>query len=71
MSDLQEEQLLQMQAMYQLTTDITRRCFEACIGRINASIEDCELNCVSNCAANSIRTKLLFSKRLIDASRKP
>ena len=66
---LEIAQLIQIRAIYQLTTDITRNCFDPCVPKINPRMEDSEKNCLTNCAANFLRMKLLYTKRLIESSK--
>lgn len=62
-------QLLQLRAIYELTTAITSQCFDTCLGRLNPRMEESEKNCLSNCAANFMHMKLLFTSRLIETVR--
>lgn len=62
-------QLLQLRAMYELTTSITDKCFETCLTRLNPRLEESDKNCISNCAANFLHMKLLFTQRLVDAAK--
>ena len=68
-SELDVGQLLQMRAMYEMTTAIASRCFETCLPRLNPRLEDSDRNCLSNCAANFLHKKLLFTRRLMDAAK--
>lgn len=68
-SELDVGQLLQMRAMYEMTTAIASRCFETCLPRLNPRLEDSDRNCLSNCAANFLHMKLLFTRRLMDAAK--
>lgn len=61
--------LMQVRAIYQLTTDITKNCFEPCVAKLNPRMEDSERNCLSNCAANFLKMKLTFTRRLIDSAK--
>lgn len=63
------DQLLHMRAMYDVTTTIANKCFQTCLGRINPRLEDSERNCISNCAANFLHMKILFTKRIIEAAQ--
>ena len=63
------QQLLQVRAMYELTTSITSKCFEGCITRLNPRTEDADKSCISNCAANFLHMMLLFTRRIIDAAQ--
>ena len=68
--DQQEiNQLYQIKALYELTTDVTMNCFDACVAKVNPRMEDSERNCLSNCAANFLRMKLLFTRRLIESAK--
>ena len=68
--DQQEiSQLIQIRAIYQLTTEITKNCFDPCVPRLNPRMEDSEKNCLSNCAANFLRMKLLYTRRLIESAK--
>lgn len=62
-------QLMQIRAIHQLTTDITKNCFESCVPRINPRMEDSEKNCLTNCAANFLKMKLLFTRNLIESAK--
>ena len=62
-------QLMQIRAIYQLTTDITKNCFDSCVPKLNPRMEDSEKNCLSNCAANFLRMKLLYTRRLIESAK--
>lgn len=62
-------QLLQLRAIYELTTSITNQCFDTCLGRLNPRMEESEKNCISNCAANFMHMKLLFTSRLVETVR--
>ena len=63
------QQLMQLRAMYELTTAITSKCFETCLPRLNPRLEESDKSCMSNCAANFLHMKLLFTQRLIDAAK--
>lgn len=63
------QRLMQLRAMYEMTTAIASRCFETCLPRLNPRLEDSERNCVSNCAANFLHMKVLFTRRLIEAAQ--
>lgn len=68
--DQQEiSQLIQIRAIYQLTTEITKNCFDPCVPKLNPRMEDSEKNCLSNCAANFLRMKLLYTRRLIESAK--
>ena len=62
-------QLMQIRAIYQLTTEITRNCFDPCVPKVNPRMEDSEKKCLTNCAANFLRMKLLYTKRLIESAK--
>lgn len=62
-------QLMQIRAIYQLTTDITKNCYDPCIPKVNPRMEDSERNCLTNCAANFLKMKLLYTRRLIESSK--
>jgi hypothetical protein len=62
-------QLMQIRAIYQLTTDITKNCFETCLPKLTPRMEDSERNCLSNCAANFLRMKMLYTRRLIESAK--
>jgi hypothetical protein len=62
-------QLMQMRAMYELTTNIASKCFDSCLSRLNPRLDDADKNCISNCAANFLHMKLFFTKRIIDAAQ--
>lgn len=68
-NNLRVGHLMQLRAMYELTTGITSKCFETCIGRLNPRLEESDKNCLSNCAANFLHMKLLFAQRLIEAAK--
>lgn len=59
--------LEQLRAVNQLATDISSKCFDACIFKINPRMEESEQNCISNCTTNYLYMKLLFTRRLIDS----
>lgn len=59
--------ILQMRAMYEMTTKITKRCFEACVPKINPRMEDTESACLTNCAANYLRMKMTIVKQLMSS----
>ena len=61
--------LMQIKAMYDVTTDITKHCFDACCPKLTPRMDDAERNCMANCATNFMRMKLLFARRLIDSAR--
>lgn len=71
MSKDQQEiaQLMQIRAIYQLTTDITANCFDACSPKLNPRMEDSEKNCFNNCAANFLRMKLMYTRRLVESAK--
>lgn len=62
-------QLMQIRAIYELTTDTTKNCFDTCVPKLNPRMEDAERNCLSNCAANFLRMKLLYTRRLVDSAK--
>lgn len=62
-------QLMQIRAIYQLTTDITKNCFDTCVPKLNPRMEDSEKNCLTNCAANFLRMKLLYTRRLMESAK--
>lgn len=62
-------QLMQVRAIYQLTTEITKNCFEPCVPKLNPRMEDSERNCLSNCAVNFFRLKMLYTKRLMQSAQ--
>lgn len=62
-------QLMQIRAIYQLTTDITKNCFDSCSPKLNPRMEDSEKNCFTNCAANFLRMKLLYTRRLVESAQ--
>lgn len=62
-------QLMQIRAIYQLTTDITRNCFDPCVPKVNPRMEDSERSCLTNCAANFLRMKLLYTRRLVESAK--
>lgn len=62
-------QLMQIRAIYQLTTDITKNCFDPCVAKVNPRMEDSEKNCLTNCAANFLKMKLLYTRRLIESAK--
>ena len=66
---LEIAQLMQIRAIYQLTTDITRNCFDPCVPKVNPRMDDAEKNCLTNCAANFLRMKLLYTKRLMESAK--
>ena len=63
------QQLMQLRAMYEMTTSIASKCFETCLPRLNSRLEEADKNCISNCAANFLHMKLLFTRRIIDAAQ--
>lgn len=65
-SSVTTQKLMQMRAMYKITTQITNKCFETCMPRLNPRLEEAEKNCLANCSAAYLHMKLLFTKRLID-----
>lgn len=62
-------QLMQIRAIYQLTTDITKNCFDSCVPKVNPRMEDSEKNCLTNCAANFLKMKLIYTRRLIESAK--
>lgn len=66
---LEIAQLMQIRAIYQLTTDITKSCFDPCVPKVNPRMEDSEKNCLTNCAANFLRMKLLYTRRLMESAK--
>lgn len=62
-------QLMQIRAIYQLTTDITKNCYDTCVPKMNPRMEDSEKNCLTNCAANFLRMKLLYTRRLMESAK--
>lgn len=68
-NDLKVSHLMQLRAMYEMTTGITSKCFETCISRLNPRLEESDKNCLSNCSANFLHMKLLFAQRLIEAAK--
>ena len=62
-------QLMQIRAIYQLTSDITANCFDSCSPKLNPRMEDSEKNCFTNCAANFLRMKLLYTRRLVESAQ--
>ena len=62
-------QLMQIRAIYQLTTDITKNCFDSCVPKVNPRMEESEKNCLTNCAANFLKMKLLYTRRLIESAK--
>ena len=63
------DQLLQLRALYEMTTSIASKCFETCLPRLNPRLEETDKNCISNCAANFLHMKLLFTRRIVDAAQ--
>jgi hypothetical protein len=61
--------LMQIRAIYELTTDITKNCFGPCVPKLTPRMEESEKNCMSNCAANFLRMKMLFTHRLIESAK--
>jgi hypothetical protein len=59
--------LLQMRAMYEMTTQITKKCFDSCIPRINPRMEDSERACLNNCAANYLKMKMTIAQLLLSS----
>lgn len=66
---LEIAQLMQIRAIYQLTTDITKNCYDPCVPKLNPRIEDSERNCLTNCAANFLKMKLLYTRRLMESAK--
>lgn len=66
---LEIAQLMQIRAIYQLTTDITKSCYDSCVPKVNPRMEDSERNCLTNCAANFLRMKLLYTRRLMESAK--
>lgn len=66
---LEIAQLMQIRAIYQLTTDITKNCFDPCVPKVNPRMEDSEKNCLTNCAANFLKMKLLYTRRLMESAK--
>lgn len=66
---LEIAQLMQIRAIYQLTTDITKNCYDTCVPKLNPRMEDSEKNCLTNCAANFLRMKLLNTRRLMESAK--
>ena len=62
-------QLMQIRAIYQLTNDITKNCFDSCVPKVNPRMEESEKNCLTNCAANFLKMKLLYTRRLIESAK--
>jgi hypothetical protein len=66
---LEIAQLMQIRAIYQLTTDITKNCYDPCVPKVNPRMEDSEKNCLTNCAANFLKMKLLYTRRLMESAK--
>ena len=66
---LEIAQLIQIRAIYQLTTDITKNCYDHCVPKVNPRMEDSEKNCLTNCAANFLKMKLLYTRRLMESAK--
>ena len=60
------QQMLQLKAVYGLTTGITRQCFQKCIPEINRKMEDDQRYCLVNCAVNYLTIKMLITKKLLE-----
>ena len=54
-----------MRAMYEMTTRITKHCFNACVPKINPRMEDSESACLTNCAANYLKMKMMMAQQLM------
>lgn len=63
------QQVLQLRAMYEMTTNIASVCFQTCLPRLNPRLEESDKSCISNCAANFLHMKLLFTRRIIEAAQ--
>lgn len=77
--------LLQLQALYSTTTAITLRCFAACfdpdgkykagkdasgfVRRLGSRLGEGDKQCMQTCAANIMRSRMLISRRLMEAVR--
>lgn len=66
---LEIAQLMQIRAIYQLTTNITKNCYDPCVPKVNPRMEDSEKNCLTNCAANFLKMKLLYTRRLMESAK--
>ena len=62
-------EMLQLKAIYGLTTQITEQCFSKCIGgELNRKLENDQRQCIANCAVNYLTVKMLSSKKLLSSS---
>jgi hypothetical protein len=68
-SEQEIAQLYQIKALYDLTTQISKACFDPCLPKINPRLEDSERACMANCAANFLKLKLLYTKKLIESAK--
>jgi hypothetical protein len=63
-------EMLQLKAIYGLTTQITKKCFTKCIdGDLNRKMENDQRICMANCAVNYLTVKMLSSKKLIYSAK--
>lgn len=47
-----------------LALDVTRKCFDACVARPNARLDDAERACLSTCAATLLAARRLMAAEL-------
>ena len=59
-------QMLQLKAVYGLTTGITQLCFKHCVPQINRKLEDDQKYCIANCAVNYLTTKMLITRKILE-----
>lgn len=59
------QKMLQLKAVYGLTTGVTRHCFQRCVPEINRKLEDDQRYCIANCAVNYLTVKMLITKKLL------
>lgn len=69
LNQVEVQQLMQLRAMYEMTTSIASKCFETCVPRLNPRLEEADKNCISNCATNFLHMKLLFTRRIMEAAQ--
>ena len=63
-------EMLQLKAIYGLTSQITEQCFSKCIGgELNRKMENDQRQCIVNCAVNYLTVKMLSAKKLLSSAQ--
>lgn len=60
-------EMLQLKAIYGLTTLLAEQCFPKCLGNdgINRKLENDQKQCIVSCAVNYLTVKMLSTKKLL------